>query len=69
MKRLYCDDFKTDAECCHSCHYEWEDGYGDPTDLEKEVEGYSVCVCCAKTNLIDKSTFHDLVLYESLNRP
>lgn len=38
--RLYCDDLVPFGwKCCGSCHQEWEDGYGDPSDMEETYEG------------------------------
>lgn len=33
------------TECCNSCHYEWEDGYGEPGEIMVYGEGY-FAVCC-----------------------
>lgn len=34
-----------DFECCISCHWEWDDGYGEP--LERWYDGKQFFVCCA----------------------
>ena len=32
-----------DFECCSSCHYEWEDGYGYLAEHEHEGKTYFTC--------------------------
>lgn len=43
-----CNDWKKivgDFECCSSCHWDWEEGYEHPCEVE-DKDGNLYFVCC-----------------------
>jgi len=49
---LYCHELN-DNLCCSSCHYEWDDGYGEP--FETEIAPGIVFSSCCRKNALDPS--------------
>jgi len=41
---VYCNDYP-DFKCCHSCHYDWDDGYDEPMETEID-ENTMANGCC-----------------------
>lgn len=41
--------------CCHSCHDEWEAGYGEPMETELR-DGRKAFVCCKVREWIEDPT-------------
>lgn len=57
---INCQDFNRfpdKPDCCSSCHYEWDDGFGEPLEQTcDDHEGVTAMVCCAVSAWIDGLT-------------
>lgn len=70
IKKVDCYDLAmsgvTEPSCCSSCHYDWDDGYGDP--MEDIVGNTTVSTCCSVNREFSRSEIAKALYWKWKNR-
>ena len=54
--------------CCLSCHDEWDDGYGEPSEVEIG-DGYYLVCCAIRTSAVEELARRDDAEQNARDKP